>query len=122
MPLYCLVICLCESPDLSLDGSAKLVFPSGGESQSSCVSVTITGDDLFEGEEMYCLTLESSDPDIIVGSTSFTCVLIGDDDCMLDILSCIFDGFFNTFQLSLSVSINQATVFRRVYLWVFVWT
>ena len=83
MPLYCLVICLCESPDLSLDGSAKLVFPSGGESQSSCASVTITGDDLFEGEEMYCLTLESSDPDIIVGSISFTCVLIADDDCML---------------------------------------
>ena len=83
------------------------MFPSGGESQSSCASVTITDDDLFEGEEMYCLTLESSDPDIIVGSTSFTCVLIADDDCMLDILSCIFDGFL--YFSALTIGLNQSS-------------
>jgi hypothetical protein len=70
------------SPDLSLEGSAQLIFPSGGQSESSCASVTIRDDDLFEGEEMYCLTLQSSDPDIIVGSTSFTCVVIADNNLL----------------------------------------
>ena len=68
------------SPDLSLEGGAQLIFPSGGLSGSSCASVTITDDGLFEGGEMYCLTLQSSDPDIIVGSTSFTCVVIADNN------------------------------------------
>ena len=87
------------------------MFPSGGESQSSCASVTITDDDLFEGEEMYCLTLESSDPDIIVGSTSFTCVIINDDrlhDTKItrmiqefDVVSIIFNSLIRLLSCSL---------------------
>ena len=66
---------------------------SGGQSNSSCTSVAITDDDLFEGEEMYCLTLQSSDPDIIVGSDSFTCVVIVDDDSKCDY--CSWAVFYN---------------------------
>ena len=60
-----------------------MVFPSGGQSESVCASVAITDDDLFEGEEMYCLTLQSSDPDITTGSTPFTCIVITDGDSKL---------------------------------------
>ena len=45
--------------------------------------MAITDDDLFEGEEMYCLTLQSSDPDITTGSTPFTCIVITDGDSKL---------------------------------------
>ena len=68
-------------------GDSQLVF-SGGLSESSCASVTIRDDDLFEGEEMHCLTLQSSDPDIIVGSTFLTYVVIADNDRKLCYSSC----------------------------------
>ena len=72
-----LVIMNVFSPDLSLEGSAQLIFPSGGLSGSSCASVTIRDDDLFEGEETYCLTLNSVDPNVIIDSDSaVTCVII----------------------------------------------
>ena len=97
------------SPDLSLEGSAQLIFPSGGQSGSSCASVTIRDDDLFEGEEMYCLTLQSSDPDIIVGSTFFTCVVIADNDCKLWYSSC---GVVITFPFDIFSSQNWLPAVR----------
>ena len=73
---------MCESSDFSVQGNPQLLFTAGG--QSSCASVTIDGDGLFEGEEMYCLTLESSDPDITIGETGVTCIVIADQDCKFE--------------------------------------
>ena len=75
---------MCESSDFSVQGNPQLLFTAGG--QSSCASVTIDGDGLFEGEEMYCLTLESSDPDITIGDTGVTCIVIADQNCKLIVL------------------------------------
>ena len=75
-------VLLCAS-DFSLEGDSQLVFPSGGQSESSCANVTISDDGLFEGEETHCLTLQSSDPDITTGATSVTCIVIADDDSKL---------------------------------------
>ena len=97
------------SPDLSLEGSAQLIFPSGGQSESSCASVTIRDDDLFEGDELYCLTLQSSDPDITVGSTSLTCIVIADNDRKLWYSSC---GVVITFPFDIFSSQNWLPAVR----------
>lgn len=64
--------------DFSVEGDSQLNFPSGRESQISCVTVTITSDDELEDEETFCLTLESSDSDITIGPTAVTCLVIED--------------------------------------------
>ena len=56
----------------------SLEFPSGGQSESRCVSVMITSDGLFEGEETVCVALQSSNSDIAVGAD--TCIVIEDND------------------------------------------
>ena len=61
-----------------MDGDSQLVFNSGGH--SSCANVTIISDGLFEGEEMHCLNLQSSESDIVIGTISLTCILIADAD------------------------------------------
>ena len=63
-----------------MQGNSQLVFSPDEQSRSSCASVTIVVDDTFEGEETHCLTLQSSDPDIVVGAQSFTCILIMDEN------------------------------------------
>ena len=47
--------------------------------------MTVIDDDLFEGEEMYCLTLQSSDSNITIWSPDFTCIFIEDDDRKLEL-------------------------------------
>ena len=91
-----------------MQGDSQLVF-SGGQSESSCASVTIRDDDLFEGEEMHCLTLQSSDPDIIIGSTFFTCVVIADNDRKLWYYSC---GVVITFPFKIFSSQNWLPAVR----------
>ena len=56
------------------------MFPPGVESQTSCTNVTIVSDGRLEDEETFCLTLVSSDPDVTVGPTVVTCIVITDID------------------------------------------
>ena len=63
-----------------VEGDSQLNFPSGEQPQTSCANVTISDDAVFENEETFCLTLESSDPDITVGPAGVTCIVISDND------------------------------------------
>ena len=63
-----------------VEGEAQLDFPASGQSQMSCADVTISEDAVFEDEETFCLTLESSDPDITIGPAGDTCIVISDND------------------------------------------
>ena len=63
-----------------MQGNSQLVFSPDEQSRNSCASVTIVIDNTFEGEETHCLTLQSSDPDVVVGAQSFTCILIMGED------------------------------------------
>lgn len=64
-------------PDLTV-ALLQLNFPPGEGPQTSCTEVTITSDDGLEDEETFRLTLESSDPQIIIGSPAITDVVITD--------------------------------------------
>lgn len=60
-----------------MEGDSRLDFPSGEPPQTSCVNLNITNDDIVDGSEVFCLTLESSDLDVIVsGSAGVTCITI----------------------------------------------
>ena len=56
------------------------MFPPGVESQISCTNVTIVSDSRLEDVETFCLTLVSLDPDVAIGSTAVTCIVITDID------------------------------------------
>ena len=74
-----------------MEGDPQLNFPSGGESQMSCADVMISDDLVFENEETFCLTLESSDADVTVGPSGVTCIVISDNDSKTSITNTLYD-------------------------------
>ena len=61
-----------------------LVFPPAGINQTQCTAVTIVSDATLENEETFCLSITSSDSDVIVGASSMTtCIAIDDNDSEL---------------------------------------
>ena len=61
----------------------SLRFPPGEGPQEQCTDVTIVSDGLLEDEETYCVSLDSSDPDITIGMVSVTCITIQDVDTVV---------------------------------------
>lgn len=63
--------------DFSVEGDSRLDFPSSGVPQTSCVTLNITNDGIVDAPDVFCLTLESSDLDVIINaSTGVTCITI----------------------------------------------
>ena len=60
-----------------------LIFPPGVGPQEQCTDVTIVSDGLLESEETYCVSLDSSDPDVTIGMVSMTCITIQDVDTVV---------------------------------------
>ena len=57
------------------------MFPPAGANQTECVGVNVISDMTLENEETLCLNLSSSDPDVIISSSSVTtCIIIEDRD------------------------------------------
>lgn len=80
--------------DFSVEGDSQLYFPSSGESQISCANLTITNEGLFENEEVFCLTLESSDLDVIINSTTaVTCITIQNINSKLYVVAIVFNHY-----------------------------
>lgn len=61
-----------------------IVFPPAATNQIHCTNVTIVSDATLENEETFCLTINSLDPNVIIGAISMTtCITIDDIDSML---------------------------------------
>ena len=89
--------------DFSVEQNAQLIF-SGQGSEIICANVTVTDDGVYEGDESYCIALQSSDPDITIGPLRETCITIVDNDCKLSLstrcemilsISCTLSGNFS---------------------------
>lgn len=70
--------------DIVVEGDSRLNFSSSGGPQTRCVNLNITNDGIVDGNEVFCLTLESSDFDVIVSdSAGVTCITILNVDSKL---------------------------------------
>ena len=58
-----------------------MVFPPAGTDQIVCTDVSIVSDGTLEEEEIFCLNLSSSDPNVSASAT--TCIVIADSDSKL---------------------------------------
>ena len=64
-----------------------IVFPPTVSNQTRCTNVTIVFDAILEKEETFCLNMNSSDPDVIIGQSSMTtCIMIADNNSELQVL------------------------------------
>ena len=60
-----------------------LAFPPGEPPQEQCTRVNIVSDGILEDEEIYCISLESTEPQVTIGSVSATCIVIEDIDTVV---------------------------------------
>ena len=65
--------------DFSIENT-QLTFQPSGVSQTSCTNVATVDDNRLEVDEIFHLTLESSDSEVTIGSPTVTLVSIGDND------------------------------------------
>ena len=84
--------------DIVVEGDSRLNFSSSGGPQTRCVNLNITNDGIVDGNEVFCLTLESSDFDVIVSdSAGVTCITILNVDSKLLVAitsQCIYNHYF----------------------------
>ena len=74
--MYAIVIVI----DFNIENST-IVFPPTESNQTECTDVTIVSDELLEREEIFCLNLSSSDPDVTIAvSLMTTCIMIADNN------------------------------------------
>ena len=75
--LFCSIT---ESTDFS-STQLPLIFDSAELQQRQCVQIPIEDDQIYENQETFLVTLDSSNPDVIITLGNST-VTILDNDCM----------------------------------------
>ena len=76
--------------DFNLE-NPTIVFPPAASSQAKCTAVTILGDAILEKEETFCLNLNSSDPNVLIGlSPVMSCIMIADNNSEFELLYIVY--------------------------------
>lgn len=70
-----------------------IVFTPG--TTLSCFDIAINDDESLENIELFTVSLESADPNVVIGPLSFTTVMILDNDGMMVTTLVIFSFYLN---------------------------